>query len=224
MRNVEFQVMEQFLNQGIPSDPEERKRIASMKVALCDDPLWSIRVASIKTSSTFLSWAILPDHEKLDIVHKIAEQISVDNRDVGREAAKIIENFLLHSDFPEPNKFEVMRIIAEKLPHISSIGKKHTLRVLWTAVQAGLPVDFDILNKYVVNQVSEPAPAGPMAEKIVRTSLYSDGNRLSGRQRELIGRELKERVSVRKLYQRQQSKRNIACQKAVTVTAKRVNR
>ena len=57
-----------------------------------------------------------------------------------------------------------------------------------------MPVDFTVLDN-VVSQVSEPAPEGPIAEKIIRAFLHPDEDGLSEVDRMLIELKLKSQLS-----------------------------
>ena len=203
MMNVEIRVMGKFLDQGIPSDPKRRQRIVSMIKELATDEHGSIRKSVVRVLGRCLNWDMLSDPERLEIFYKIAERLFDKHDSVMKTAEREVKR-LWRSDFPIAEKSEIVSFVAESLLNPDYNKRGRALEVIWDAVLIGVPVDFTVLDN-VVSQVSEPAPVGPIAEKIIRAFLDEDG--LSKVDRMLIELKLKSQLSAAQAQKKQKHQR-----------------
>lgn len=219
MREVEIRIMGQFLSQGVPSDPVQRRRIAFMIIGLFTDEHTDeqrdVRRSVVKvTASQCLSWDILSNPERLDVFYKIVERIFDESGSVGRSAERGLKSLWKEKAFPTSEKVKILSRVAANLPKAPRGRASKALLVIWSAVQIGIPVDFNILNN-VMSQVSVPG-AGTRAERIIRAFLHPDEDGLSGDEKLWMGLELERQVFIREFIIQQRAEENGTCQESLT--------
>ena len=155
-------------NHNILSDPMGREKIFLMISGGLADKDERVRKEAVQVLNVFLRRELLPDLKKSGIWLQIAKLVFDENEGVRYLVGQTIKN-LWKSDFPPSENKEILRAIAEELPHASH-GKYKALKLLRSAIHSGIIPGLGIISN-VIGQVSEPAPIGIEAEKFVRKYL-----------------------------------------------------
>ena len=158
-----------IIQQDILWEPNERKEIAFRIADQMASPEWEVQEAIIQVSGELLKRTILSPFEKSEMVYKITLPIFNDKKLIRKTTSKTMKSLWTDNDFPLPEKIKIIPVLAMKLSDASK-GKGSAINVLQAAKKAGLPLDFDVIDK-VTDIVADPSPLGNTAEAFVRESL-----------------------------------------------------
>lgn len=193
-------------------DSNDRKRIARMLPQWLAHEDWTIQKEAIDISGILLKHINWPDSELSEIYYTVAGLIFHEEWVIRYSAFKVIKS-LWSSDFSRPKKIEIMNLIANRLPKTSH-GQKKAIRVLNLASHAGLPLDFNIIDK-VTGKVSEPSPLGGKAASFVKKSLSLKNTILSDEERLMVFLKMDRLRLERNHHTQKLSDENTACEESM---------
>lgn len=178
-------------------------------------PLWlthlnlTTRTESIRLSETLFNQIVLSSSERSEIAYITAGLIFDEGGAIRRVASRMTINLLI-SDFPLPEKLEIISIVSKGFSNTSQGGKRG-LNVLKAAKQAGVPLDFNVIHN-TTHLISAPFPFGKKAEAFVKESL--EDTPFSDEQKLLAFFEIREQLSKRDTSPKEHSNEHTACQES----------
>ena len=216
---------------------DDKKKIALILPQWLNDEKKKIQYTALKLSEILLNQITLPHPNQIilsnsegieitsimELIHAITMLIFDDKQTIMQVAGRMIESFWTNDDFPLPEKSKIIQLIAEELPN-ASLGRIVAINVLQTAKQAGLPFDFDVIDK-ITETMSDPGPLSKAAESLVREALkdttFSDNIETNDQKKLIIYLKMEQLLAERNPPAQEDSDQNTTCQNSMLASAKR---